>query len=307
MEVENEELLENIQNRTDSKVSDLFSEVNLMKKKYNMSQVDSETMRLQVGSLKEELEGNNSNLHAAESKIVECKSKITSLEKEVLWKDELIKEKENKLFEYEYKIADLEKSKHVLSFRTTEIWKELEPKEDQVSRLKKQLFKLESEFNDAVKENYLANQKVIKAEKLGDHMKKEISDIKHKLKLKAAEHEELALQIHKLVNDVEPRARGTEILKVYQQYVKFKKPQTEHKSENEATDELNRHLVHLEQSLFQVNQSNDKYLQGREEEMTRKMKENAELISDLNDLRKKQKEFKTDIITKDTELARLRR
>lgn len=35
----------------------------------------------------------------------------------------------------------------------------------------------------------------------------------------------MALQIYRLVNDVEPRVRGTEILKVYQDYVRFKKPQ----------------------------------------------------------------------------------
>ena len=57
-----------------------------------------------------------------------------------------------------------------------------------------------------------------------DHLKKDVGEVKNKLKLKTMEYEELALQIHRLVNDVDPRVRGTEILKVYQD-LKFKKPQ----------------------------------------------------------------------------------
>ncbi len=40
-----------------------------------------------------------------------------------------MKKKEKKIHEYKYKINDLQKSKHVLSFRTTEMRKSLEPKE----------------------------------------------------------------------------------------------------------------------------------------------------------------------------------
>ena len=50
--------------------------------------------------------------------------------------------------------------------------------------------------------------------------------------MKINEYDQLALQMHRLVNDVEPRARGTEILKVYQDYVKFKKPQKDVQPEN---------------------------------------------------------------------------
>lgn len=141
-------------------------------------------------------------LGAAESRISECKNKIASLEKQVNWKDDLIKDKQNKLYEYEYKIADLQKSKQVLNFRTTEIWRELEPKESEVDRLKKKLEKLDIDFKKTEKQNYVATQKLIKAETLMEHLKKDMLEIKNKLKLKTAEYEELVLQIHRVVNDV---------------------------------------------------------------------------------------------------------
>jgi hypothetical protein len=50
------------------------------------------------------------------------------LEKDLKERDENLKKKEKKIFEYKYKVNDLQKSKHVLSFRTTEMRKSLEPK-----------------------------------------------------------------------------------------------------------------------------------------------------------------------------------
>ena len=46
---------------------------------------------------------------------------------------------------------DLQKTKHVLSFRTTEMRKSLEPKEAQIEKLKNELTKLEEEFEKMLK------------------------------------------------------------------------------------------------------------------------------------------------------------
>ena len=68
--------------------------------------------------------------------------------KELSDRDEQLKNKDNKIFEYKYKINDLQKSKHVLSFRTTEMRKTLEPKEAQIEKLKEDLYLLENEFEN---------------------------------------------------------------------------------------------------------------------------------------------------------------
>ena len=76
-----------------------------------------------------------------------CKQRIELLEKDIKERDENLKKKEKKIFEYKYKVNDLQKSKHVLSFRTTEMRKSLEPKNAQIEKLKDELFKLENEFD----------------------------------------------------------------------------------------------------------------------------------------------------------------
>lgn len=52
---------------------------------------------------------------------------------------------------------------------------------------------------------------------------------------------------------------------------------------------MNRHLIHLEKSLYQVGISNDRAIRGTEKEVMRKLKENSELLTDLNDLRQREK------------------
>ena len=46
--------------------------------------------------------------------------------------------------------------------------------------------------------------------------------------------------------------------------------------------------MHVEQSLLHVSTGNEKALQGRKIEVKRKMFENAELVYDLNNMRKKE-------------------
>jgi predicted nucleic acid-binding Zn-ribbon protein len=76
--------------------------------------------------------------------------------------EESMKKKEKKIHEYKYKINDLQKSKHVLSFRTTEMRKSLEPKEAQIEKLKEELFKLEGEFENMLKTSQSSNDKMKK-------------------------------------------------------------------------------------------------------------------------------------------------
>lgn len=78
--------------------------------------------------------------------------------------EELLKTKEKKIHEYKYKINDLQKSKHVLSFRTTEMRKSLEPKEAQIEKLKEQQLKLENEFANQLKVNQTQDEIVKKLE-----------------------------------------------------------------------------------------------------------------------------------------------
>lgn len=57
-----------------------------------------------------------------------------------------LKKRDTDLYKYKFKIKDLQKSKHVLTHRTTEMRASLEPKEQRIEDLKDQLLNLEKVF-----------------------------------------------------------------------------------------------------------------------------------------------------------------
>ena len=60
--------------------------------------------------------------------------------------------REKDLYKYKFKIKDLQKSKHVLTHRTTEMKASLQPKEAQIEAQKEKLLELEDQFEKQMKE-----------------------------------------------------------------------------------------------------------------------------------------------------------
>jgi chromosome segregation ATPase len=63
----------------------------------------------------------------------------------------------------------------------------------------------------------------------------------------------------------------------------------------------------VEESLMQVTSGADKVLRGKEKEVMRKMKENSELVYELNVMRKKENDFSKERRDLNNENARLKR
>ena len=88
---------------------------------------------------------------ALQQKLKDAKNEIETLLGDKKNYQEQLQKKEKKINEYKYKINDLQKQKHVLSFRTTEMRKALEPKDAQIEKLKDDLCKLEGELDSMLK------------------------------------------------------------------------------------------------------------------------------------------------------------
>jgi uncharacterized protein HemX len=61
--------------------------------------------------------------------VKENDKKIEQRQEEIQKNARTLEKQAQKIHEYKYKMNDLQKTKHVLSFRTTEMRKSLEPKE----------------------------------------------------------------------------------------------------------------------------------------------------------------------------------
>ena len=103
--------------------------------------------------------------------------------------------------------------------------------------------------------------------------------MKIQLKYKERVHDELCSEIFLVINTVDPQDWNGEFIKIYQNHIKEDKHKHKtNKKKDDTSEEINRHLVHVEQSLIQVTSGTDRIMKGKDKEVFRKMKENSELV-----------------------------
>lgn len=91
------------------------------------------------------------------------------------------------------------------------------------------------------------------------------------------------------MNNFDPKEWNGELIAIYKNYIKVEKYENRAaKKKEDTSEEINRHLIHVEESLMQVTSGTEKLLRGKEKEVMRKMKENSELVYELNVMRKKE-------------------
>ena len=56
-------------------------------------------------------------------------------------------------------------------------------------------------------------------------------------------------------------------------------------NDQKGVEEMTKQIVHLEKSLYQMNQSNDKNIMRKNDEINKRIKENAELVNNLNQIK----------------------
>jgi hypothetical protein len=71
-------------------------------------------------------------------------------------------------------------------------------------------------------------------------------------------HDELCSEIFAIVNTVDPNEWNPAIIKIYQSYIKEDKFKTRtiNKNKEEMSEEMSRHLNHVEQSLLHATKGN---------------------------------------------------
>lgn len=102
-------------------------------------------------------------------------TQIALLEKEKKEIQIKLKKRETDLYKYKFKIKDLQKSKHVLTHRTTEMRASLEPKEQQIENLKDQILDLEVVFENKMKTMIALEEELGKKQNKINQLTKELS------------------------------------------------------------------------------------------------------------------------------------
>ena len=206
-----------------------------------------------------------------------------------------VEEKKKKIGKYKFKVTDLQKSKHVLSYRTTEMRKNLEPKETQIEKLKDELFKLEKEFESMLKTSQTQNDKLIKKEKKIEALQSEV-DVKNASCMKKENLiQKIKMDIYNAIRTKETKEYANEMKKLFRDYCSENEIKESNTNDPRSLEEMVRQIQHLEKSIYQINKSTEKTVKRKEQDIHRKTIENSDLICDLNALRKTNKKLESDI------------
>jgi len=209
--------------------------------------------------------------------------------------DKLTK-REKDLYKYKFKIKDLQKSKHVLTHRTTEMKASLQPKEAQIEAQKEKLLELEGEFEKRVK---LMNDKGEKLTKYKakitqlqmDFVKQQqTTEDKYKIVLKFAQ------DVYKIVQTRDDKAYKHGLMQLNQNYVMSEAAYTEtgKKKDVEQIEQLDRMLRQQERYIATLKINAIKREERDKNEIVKKTKENTYLVEELNNTKLEHKKLEKD-------------
>lgn len=191
LEEENEFALGALQQEKDAVIAGLrtdFDELNEQNKKLAIC---TQMQEKELETLRREAEEKGREVRRLSNKVDELSNRIRMQEVEAAKQNATIDDKNQLLSQQAHQIADLEKAKYVLSFRTTEIRKELEPREALADKLKAEMGKLDMELREEKRANFELREEVEKLRKINEISKQESGELRVSAKQWERVHDEL--------------------------------------------------------------------------------------------------------------------
>jgi len=230
------------------------------------------------------------------------------LEQEKKEVQERLKKKETELYQYKFKIKELQKTKHVLTHRTTEMKGSLEPKEKQIENLKEQLLDLEKVFEQQSKAMNSLKEDVEKKQQKINELDREVKEEKAQTKAEEKIIQQFVNDVHKIVQDKDEKQYAKELNGLFDRYVKpCKEEILEKKNKDPDTiEELQRQLEFMRKSKAILNSNKQKNEFRTKESIKVKTSENTQLIDELQSLRMELKKLKKESREKDLRIVELK-
>jgi WD40 repeat protein len=254
-------------------------ESSLLKKKYQQQQVTIDEREEAIKKLKEQIS-------SQEDTIQTLKKNKETQKKEMDERDKTILEKENRIYELKKKSQELEKFKFVLDYKIKELKREIGPREQEIIRLKDQTAEMDKELKhlNGVNEN------------LGlivDDLRMRQSGMQNTINKQSAKIGKLQTLIQTIKDGIYESVQYIQdykklkesILNVYQRYVRSDaRPQ---EVDTDIHKEYEQQRKYLENNVSSLKAKLDKLAKAHKQDNYRIMKENVELISEINQLRSK--------------------
>lgn len=307
LEQENENLLKRFQAMTESSI------VNLKKNVVNLELKYSEEVSQKVNLQKEfedrllELEVLRAKNAYLEGRLAEEVRRGEQLAREYSRVEALAVQKDEAIGCLERRVGELEKSNEIFKYRIIEMKNATDPKEEEILKLKDNMLELEQEYEKVAKRAHDHEQAIAL-------LKKDTAQTKLALAASQQKERRLDKNYAAVIDKVREATKAPiqEIRKMLMRVLEqFDLPaegrQLEEKRSNSPLGELNRVREHLEVCLMEAVETGKKNEKHKNVQISRKNRENSELLREINDLRVRVRELEGALKDRELELQELTR
>ena len=223
-------------------------------------------------------------------KTAHCKEEIQSLSKLVAGLEVQLDRERAHSFE-------LSQTNQVLNFKILESREAILPKQRQLEELKEKFNTFEGEFQRNLHQAGEQTQLVTLLKKESSIAKKNIIGLKDLYHRELKNYVDLIYSIKEIVTEHSPDQWNSKISLLYEELRRRGWPEHGDTSSNvrknkvSIVEEIDRSKNHLEHCLNQVISSNSKIQKRKSHELTKKLKENADLLHEINELRTRLKRY----------------
>jgi hypothetical protein len=253
--------------------------------------MEKKTMAENIGDLNKENENETNKFTKLKKECTDLNAKIERQDIEKKLNQEQLKQKEHDLYKYKFKIQDLQKSKHVLTHRATEMRASLEPKEQQIESLKEQILNLDTVFDQQMKSMLESKKDLEKKQFKITQLSKELNAQKNITKEKEKTIFKIITDVHTYVQNKDEKSYAAGLMKLNQDYVRPRASELleKKKKDPETIEELEGQLRYNERSIIQLKVNTIKNENRTRLHIKKKTSENTKLIMELNALKKDKK------------------
>lgn len=247
------------------------------------------TINKECDELRKEIELLHSQQERFQDIIKLNQKDIDDLKRDVQARDNIIKNKEKMLSDLNKRTQELEKYKQALTHKMNELKMEIEPRETEIREKKERIFEMERELKTLQHNHLQAGLKLseLKDKYLGSE--KELKIEKTRAKAARAHLMRVCSDIYEVSNFIQyPDKLKEQVMHLFHRYsnnLDLKKTLT---LDADVQNEFNRHREYFEKVLNDTKTKQSK--KKTESDSVRMLKENVELITELNRLRKEYRE-----------------
>lgn len=292
VQTEHDNIVTQMKHQNLIKIKALEEKFNSCRKDFQTVKNDRDGLKGEKEAVQKELSGKDNIIAQINSQMKNYEHQIQTLNSEKETLREVISTQDEKLSHFAKMIEDLEKTKNVLTFRTAEMRKGMEPKEQQIDKLKAEVMRLEGELEQILKK--LADKETLVSKKFDEVKSAQaiIQKLNNEISEKDSWIKNIASIVTNCVTQTEPKSWGVFMKKIYSiitessQSTDSKLKTSFLKKKNIIQQQEISNQIHcLQNKIQQLNKNKQKSITYHTKHLENKTEENATLLSELNILR----------------------